>query len=317
MSLQVDFVPATAVPALLRDPHVLAVIGFGSVPLPPDPRCLRVALPLVLGSGQVEVWRGDTTVEQGCDDGIAWSGHARLRLGALELAEPGGDIAAAAEQAYARLSAWLAAGPTPCLLRVWNYADALLAGHGDDERYRRFCVGRARGWAGLDNARLPAATCIGREDGQRVLQLYWLAADQPGTSLENPRQVAAWRYPRRYGPQPPNFARALLPAEMLAAPLLISGTASVVGHASRHPGDVAAQLEETCANLEALLQAARARRPALAARWRLKAYVRHPEDAVTVDRLLATRFGAEVARLILAGTVCRDDLLVEVEATCG
>ena len=32
-----------------------------------------------------------------------------------------------------------------------------------------------------------------------------------GHAVENPRQVSAYRYPRQYGPQPPRFARAMLP----------------------------------------------------------------------------------------------------------
>ena len=31
------------------------------------------------------------------------------------------------------------------MLRLWNYLDAINLGDGDDERYRRFCDGRARG----------------------------------------------------------------------------------------------------------------------------------------------------------------------------
>ena len=101
-------------------------------------------------------------------------------------------------------------------------------------------------------------------DGRRVLQVYWLAARVAGTPLENPRQVAAYRYPRQYGPQSPTFARAMLPPAGSDMPLLLSGTASVVGHETRHPGDVLAQLDETFANLDSLLDIASLGRVGLA-----------------------------------------------------
>src|SRR3546814_7354125 len=74
-----------------------------------------------------------------------------------------------------------------------------------------------------------------------LVQVYWLAARTPGTPVENPRQVSAYRYPRQYGPQQPSFARAMLPPPGSAMPLLLSGTASVVGHATAHVGELLAQ----------------------------------------------------------------------------
>jgi hypothetical protein len=64
--------------------------------------------------------------------------------------------------------------------------------------------------------------------------------------------VSAYDYPRQYGPAAPSFSRAALTPDPL---LLISGTASIVGHASVHLGDVTAQLEETLANLANRLRA--------------------------------------------------------------
>ena len=86
--------------------------------------------------------------------------------------------------------------------------------------------------------------------------MYCLSARQPGSPLENPRQVSAWRYPRQYGPQAPSFARGMLAAPGSSLPLLLSGTASVVGHATLHGEDTLRQLEETFANLDAGLQSA-------------------------------------------------------------
>src|SRR3546814_17247700 len=79
----------------------------------------------------------------------------------------------------------------------------------------------------------------------------------PCTPVENPGQVSAYRYPRQYGQQQPSFARAMLPPPGSAMPLLLSGTASVVGHATAHVGELLAQLDETFNNFDALVGAHR------------------------------------------------------------
>jgi chorismate lyase/3-hydroxybenzoate synthase len=164
---------------------------------------------------------------------------------------------------------------------------------------------------------LPAATAIGRCDDARVLQIYWLAAAAPGTPVENPRQLSAYRYPRAYGPQPPSFARAMLPPTASRMPLLLSGTASVVGHASQHEGALLAQLDETFANFDALLVAARQQQPALPPAFgsgtRLKVYVRDRADLATVAHALDVRFGTRVPRIVLHAAICRRELCVEID----
>ncbi|HTL15082.1 MAG TPA: pteridine-dependent deoxygenase [Thermomonas sp.] len=314
-TLRVDYLDAP-LDALLAQLGRLAVFGFGAdAPAThADPRYLHVALP-AHGRPPFECWTVDGTVRQGRDGDLAWSEGGGLHFGALQLPDPG-DAADAAAEAYARLQAALAASAYPHPLRIWNYLDAITEGEGDAERYRRFCVGRARGIGRvLAPAELPAATAIGHPARTRRLQLYWLAAATPGTPLENPRQVQAWRYPRQYGPQAPGFARALLPASG-AMPLLLSGTAAVVGHASQHGDSLEAQLDEVLANLRSLVATARALRPALAAEpgpaSRLKVYVRDAAALARVDALLQARLPA-APRIVLHGHVCRRELAVEID----
>ena len=321
--LSVDYVAAAAPQPLLDGRDVLAVFGFGDAAPArlDDPRYLHVPLQPHGGSAPYEVWRGGGRVVHGRDGDIAWASDGALSFGVIEVDEAAVGIEQAAAHAYARLLAFIAASDTPHLLRIWNYLDAITHGDGDSERYRRFCVGRARGLGSIDPARLPAATAIGRCDAARVLQIYWLAAASPGTPLENPRQVSAYRYPRAYGPQPPSFARAMLPPTVDAMPLLLSGTASVVGHATMHEGALLAQLGETFANFDALLDAARQRQPALPATFgagtRLKVYVRDAADMDTVAAALQARFGDRVPHFLLHAAICRRQLCVEIDGVHG
>ena len=316
--LQVDYVDAATPSALLAGDDVLAAFGFGTdaPPALADPRYLRVPLE-PYGPAAFEVWRGCGPVVRGRDDGVRWACDGQLLFGVIEVPEDDGGIQDAAQRAYARLAAFTTRSRTPHLLRVWNYVDAITLGAGDDERYRAFCVGRARGLGDFDVRSLPAATAIGRCDGERVVQVYWLASAAPGTPVENPRQVSAYRYPRQYGPQSPSFARAMLPPDGSRMPLLLSGTAAIIGHTSMHDGELLAQLEETFANFDALLGAARAGNPALPAQFgpgtRLKVYVRDRADLAPVADALDARFGDHVPRILLHAAICRRELAVEID----
>lgn len=244
------------------------------------------------------------------------------QLRAVVLSAPDGpdaDAAAPAESLYRKLIAVLGDSRFGYPLRLWNYFPAINRGRDDRERYRRFCVGRGKALesAGLKDARMCAATAIGSD--QPVMQLVALVGVSPGISIENPRQVSAWNYPRRYGPRQPAFARATgLDLEGGRAGLLISGTASVIGHATAHPGDALAQTDAAASNLDALLSHAAGvmRRPQLG-RFNTdslaRVYVRHPEDWPAIEQRLRRRWPA--LRLCgLRGDVCRSDLLVEIEA---
>jgi chorismate lyase/3-hydroxybenzoate synthase len=308
--LHVEYVRADAAD-LLAQANTLAVIGFGDMAqTSDDPRWLRVRLDAD-GAAPLEVWRAAGRVIRGRDGDVAWASDGDYTFAALEVDEAAqGGIAHAARHAYATLAQWSRHRATAHLLRIWNYLDAINDGEGDAERYRLFCAGRA---AGMDSAfgDYPAATAIGVRDGRRVLQVYALAARVPGHAVENPRQLNAWRYPRQYGPSAPGFARAMR-APSTSPQLYISGTAAIVGHASHHPEDLAAQLKETLANLDSLLEAAGST-PSLGAMSPLKVYVRHASDVQAVRELLRARLGDKVPLVLLQGDVCRRELLLEIE----
>lgn len=305
--------------SLLDRTDTLAVFGFGrDAPISDDPRYLNVSLQ-PHGPAPLEVWRSAGPVRHGHQDGIAWAEDGSLQFGSLELDEPDGDdIGAAACEAYQRLIAFTTERGYPELLRIWNYLDAITEGEGDQERYRRFCSGRAEGLGEFESTRLPAATAIGKVDGCRRLQVYWLAGKAAGRPLENPRQISAWRYPREYGPQPPSFARAML-APTTAVPLLLSGTAAIVGHRSLHADSIETQLDETLANFGSLIGAAREFRPDLPAGFgagsRLKVYVRDQDHLDHIADLLNQRLDPTVPRIILHAEVCRGELALEIDGT--
>lgn len=301
----------TDVATALAQPGTLAVIDFSArESLSHDPRHLRVALDSPDPSPPLELWRVDAPVSSGHAGALRWSCGGGWLFCAIELDErEHGGSSATAQLAYEQLHAFVASRDTRHVLRVWNYLGAINQGEGDAERYKHFCDGRAAGMGNFFEEGFPAATAIGHLGDPHRLQVYLLACDQPGTRVENPRQLSAWRYPRQYGRTPPSFARAMtLPAHDALA---ISGTAAVVGHASTHEDDLDAQLEETMVNLDALLESA-GMQAGFDARSPLKAYVRHAADVMRVRRFFQQRLPG-VPMLLLQGDICRSELLVEID----
>lgn len=307
-------------PATRLDDDVLTAVVFGAqTPCPADPRCLRIDLEPLGGTAHAEVWRGCGQARLGTSGPIRHVDDGQHFAGWLSLEEQRfGGLLEATEAAYLAILGLHADSPYRHVCRIWNFIEAINEGDGDEERYRQFCLGRARAFAasrgGPPGIGYPAASAVGKQGGTRSLQVCWFAMREPGLAIENPRQTSAFHYPRRYGPAAPSFSRAMIAPDDT---LYVSGTASILGHASVHPHDPEAQLAETVVNLEALLQRAlasqRLQTGKLGADSLLKVYVRHPRDAALVERRLRQQFGAEVPLLILAADICRTELLLEIE----
>lgn len=299
---------------------VLAAVVFGrETPCPLDPRCLRIGLEPLAGGHLVEVWRGRGKVRLGTSGPIRFVENGHCLFGWIDLDEARlGGMVETAEAAYRGLLSFHAVSEYRHVWRIWNFITAINDGAGDDERYRLFSLGRARAFTAAHaispGIGYPAATAVGKPQGQRTLQVCWMAGRDPGVMIENPRQVAAYHYPRKYGPAAPTFSRAMLLPETV---LLISGTASIVGHASLHEGDALAQTDETLVNLDVLLHRAHTAghlpTSRLGPESLLKVYLRPGIDAAAVERHLRERLGA-VPTIVLAADICRAELLIEIEA---
>jgi chorismate lyase/3-hydroxybenzoate synthase len=227
-------------------------------------------------------------------------------FGAVEL--PDGPIADAARASFTDLLGFCARHARPYPVRVWCVLPDI---HGIEhglERYQAFCAGRARAFEEFFGegycTRLCASTAVGSHRGPAVV--YFLASTSAGEHLENPRQVSAYSYPSCHGPKSPSFARA---TEAWGR-LLVSGTASIVGHESLHVGDARAQTDETLDNIEALRRVANRRSGT--ATW--KVYIRDAEDVGPVLERMRDRVGQDADIVALIADICRRELLVEIEA---
>lgn len=288
------------------DDHVLGTITFGAT-TGFDGDALRLALP-PLGGAACEVWRSPATVVRGERNGIHFAHNGQVLFGAV--VADGLDVEAAARRSYEAIVQAARGEGFPFLLRAWNHVRDINAGAGDAEEYKRFCAGRheALTAAGLQKHEFPSASAVGMSDGR--LAVYFIASRGAGRQIENPRQVSAYEYPRQYGRRSPSFARATAARFDGHEIAFISGTASVVGHETRHPGDSAAQLEETIVNLEHIIAESGATAEGVRA---LKVYVRRGAATAAIEPRLAAAFPS-ASMIFLESDICRHDLLLEIEA---
>jgi chorismate lyase / 3-hydroxybenzoate synthase len=345
-SLQVDYLPLAA-PASARWEGVLGIATFDvsrSSPLPAnDVPMVDIRTPVLGSTGEVcEIWRTRQAVESG------QRGRVRFRLGGevlfgcisvaeseLQQADERGEtqerseasgrrngatssLHTATSEAYREIFATLDELAYPHLLRVWNYLPQINVDTHGMERYRQFNSARRSALiaSGRDlTGNVPAACALGSVNGSPLV-IYFLASRKAPTAIENPRQVSAYEYPPQYGPKPA-FSRASVLRGTAGSMLFISGTASIVGHQTVHAGDVAAQTRETLVNIEALL--GEANRVSGAPRFGLdtlayKVYVRNSADLPLIESQLHSALGREAQVVYLQADICRQDLLVEIEA---
>lgn len=204
-------------------------------------------------------------------------------------------------------------------LRIWNYVPGIVDGLGPGlDRYMAFNQGRHAAYTKISGSPecfarvVPSASAVGVSGQDLVIDC--LASATGGTAVENPRQITSWQYSQRYGPKPPCFARGTTTVIDGRRALLLSGTASIVGEASRHPGNIRAQIVETSLNIAALIVNAGA--PPDEPLQRLidvRAYVVNAGDVDLVESELRARCGAALRIESAIARLCRPELLVEIE----
>lgn len=202
-------------------------------------------------------------------------------------------------------------------VRIWNYLPRITHPDGDGlDRYMRFNAGRYQAFREFFGGErtfekvVPAASAVGH--GAHELVIYALASRTSGRPVANPRQRPPYQYSSRFGPLPPCFARAMRCDHDGQALLMIGGTASIRGEDSFFVGDLTRQLEETAANLSALIGAANTDGN-LSTLSRLRVYYVHAEHLAEIQFAVGQWFRSPHPVEWLQAELCRPDLLVEVE----
>jgi chorismate lyase/3-hydroxybenzoate synthase len=205
------------------------------------------------------------------------------------------------------------------LVKIWNYFPDINVGEGNSEKYRQFSIGRAEAFeeAAIYDGNMPAGTAVGPSGGG--LSIIALVSKHDFLPTENPRQVSAYKYPKQYGPRSPKFSRGGCIATQDHHLFLISGTAAIIGHESRHPYETDLQIAETLENLNSVTSAmsssfSGAPQLEFDATSMLRVYLRDRKDLDQVAATLLKRLGSIDSNIIfLRADICRRELMVEID----
>ncbi len=270
----------------------------------------------------VQYWLTDKPVRRGRYETVDYVANRHILFGHIQsVCGDRDNLRQLTERAYGEMYRCLAHTECNHLLRTWNYFPHVTGfdnDRGKTNRYEQFCCGRLHAMQkyALDDGPYPAATVIGNQ-GDRF-HLCFLAGDTAGIGVENPRQTSAYRYPVPDVLNRPLFSRGILKEWRNCTHFYVSGTASIVGHETQHANDASAQLNEALSNVEALVERANVRHQTqLHARDDLlciQVYIRHGTDVVSIKRVLAEQLPGATPHILLQGEMCREDLLVEIEA---
>lgn len=322
--------------------HILRITDFrGRFGNEKKPYLLsQLAIP-ALGSDSYEVWKSprNNTVTYGQEgevEVVKSNDLTILRIVVNEVDEsdfkPTGErastIAKAGYDAYITLFSYLEKHNPGTLLRIWNYVPNVLGmcspsiSETDRERYRQFNIGRRNAWdemgpRGEDGGLVrPAATLVGSKSGPLVIEC--VISTHSIYYVDNPRQVAPYNYPKKFGTRAPDFSRGALHITPSVDQFFVSGTASIVGAETVHLDDPVAQVQETFHNIETLIG-----RDNLAGVGHhgftlndldgLRVYIKNPTDYEAIRDEVEKFIKPNTARVYLNSDMCRQDLLFEIE----
>ena len=304
------------------DHNLLLGFHFRSEPAADDhPAIISLSLEPIDHDRQFETWWYDGDVS------FTESGLTRIAecqdytVVTLQKKEPeSGDFRAFTYQAYRDLLLAVRSTQHTRVVKMWNYFDGINRGDNDEEKYRQFSIGRAEAFSdmGIRDEKAPTGTAIGTLHG-RDFSLIALASKHNFQSAENPRQMSAFHYPRRYGPRSPMFSRGGIVSSDNHDLFLISGTAAIVGHESMSPYDTHLQTNETFKNLDLLCEAVSNLDPdgpplILDEESVLRVYLRNTDDHEFVSKRLDKALGKCSHKVaFLHASICRRELMVEID----
>ncbi|HVM60276.1 MAG TPA: RidA family protein [Verrucomicrobiae bacterium] len=214
-----------------------------------------------------------------------------------------------ARQVFENLESALQQSGMSCadLMRTWLFLDDILAWYGPFNQVRTEFYQQRH----VPGTVLPASTGIGvgNSTGAALVAAAWAARGLNGAFAAREISSPLQGPPQAYGSR---FARAV---EIISGGLrraLVSGTASITKDGpSAHRGDMRGQVDWTMNVVREILAS---RAMSFADVTRATAYIKHPQDAPVFDAWLADHgLRAWPVLLITPATVCRDELLFEIE----
>ncbi len=218
------------------------------------------------------------------------------------------------------------------IIRQWNYIGNILSMQNGLQNYQIFNEVRSEYYGKYRTlSSFPAATGVGMKHGGVILDC--VACDSKDTAsikpVDNPNQVNAYNYSQQvlkgnteHGKNrkhPPQFERALLVNNSSGTTLYISGTASIIGQETIGRGNTVEQTYVTIENINKLadpehVSSVLATGKACRVRYSaVRVYVKNQKDFEDAVKICSRHYSG-VPSVFIEADICRDDLLIEIEA---
>lgn len=244
------------------------------------------------------------------------------------------DTRSAAESAFEQMKGILDAEGMSFnnLVRQWNYIGNILEEKKGFQNYQIFNEVRSEYYGKYRTVHgYPAATGIGMKLGGVTIDFCAVMTNEKVMvkPIENPNQVNAYEYGQQVlkgvsgkgksVKHPPQFERALFLKENFKSTLLISGTASIIGQDTIGIDDVEKQTMVTIENINKLTDQRRIGQSITNTdtEWGkfilLRVYIKNQDDFSKVKTICTDQF-PDVPAIFIKSDICRDNLLVEIEA---
>jgi len=207
--------------------------------------------------------------------------------------------------------------------RQWNYIEAITECPFEEQNYQLFNNQRSDFFKKDQwNLGYPSATGIGSQYGGLLIDSFAVKGDVKEVTINNPLQIKAHEYSKEvlvgeHRKKTPKFERAKFMHDQDSGMLYISGTAAIRGEESVANKGIVEQTKITLENVQKLMNNPEIIRfkkenniqeTCLSAR----AYLKNKDDISQAQELCTDFFGDQI--IFVQGDVCRDDLLIELEA---
>jgi len=217
------------------------------------------------------------------------------------------------------------------IVRQWNYIGNILKIKEGYQNYQMFNEVRSEYFTKYRTIhRFPSATGIGMKLGGVYIDFCAIKNTEKLNikAVDNPNQINPYQYGQhvlkgliakgKSVKNPPRFERALIIANNHGKTLFVSGTASIIGQETIGKGDVSEQTLVTIENINKLtdrvyLGQLTGQELSLGKCSLIRVYVRNQEDFTEVKDICSKHYPG-VPALFIEADICRDELLVEIEA---
>ncbi len=225
------------------------------------------------------------------------------------------------------------------IVRQWNYIENIILERqtkdGIKQPYQQFNDVRSTFYRKSKfDCGYPSATGIGTNAGGTIISFY---AIEPSSEIkikpiDNPLQVSAYNYTEEVlvgeaidhsiGKTSPKFVRAKYIGSPGGEVIFVSGTASIRGEETVAVDDLKGQIEITLENIEELFSKENLKISTIQPNGKvpciifLRGYIKNIHDYECVMKICRDKY-PEVPIALVHSDICRNNLLLEIEATIG